>query len=184
MSHKISLNINKTWTLFLDRDGVINVKKEQGYIAKKEEFVFLDGAVEAIAKLNSIFGITVVVTNQQGIGKGLYSHGDLTEIHQNMLQNLKLHGAYINEVYYAPQLEKENHIMRKPNIGMALHAKKDFPQIEFSKSIMVGDSITDMIFAKNCGMYSVFISTKKKRHSNHLVDYQFSSLIEFSNSLL
>ena len=75
------LQIDKQWTLFLDRDGVINRKLDNDYVKKIEEFSFLEGSQEAIATFNLLFGRIVVVTNQQGIGKGLMSKQDLKKVH-------------------------------------------------------------------------------------------------------
>ena len=74
----------------------------------------------------------------------------------------KRSGGRIDSIYHAPQLAEENSIMRKPNIGMALQAKEEFPSINFKKSIMVGDSISDMEFAKNANMFSVLIGQSEE----------------------
>src|SRR5687768_6156000 len=75
--------IDRTWTLFLDRDGVINQNKDESYVFHKGEFEFLPGAVEAIRILSSHFGKVIIVTNQRGIGKGLMTEAALQEIHQH-----------------------------------------------------------------------------------------------------
>lgn len=151
---------DKSWTLFLDRDGVINVRFPGDYVKRVEEFEFLPGAPEAIAKLSGIFGRVIVVTNQQGISKGYYTHNDLAEIHAFMKRAVENAGGKIDAVYYAHQLAQENSPMRKPGTGMALQAKQDFPEIDFSKSIMVGDSESDMEFAHGVGMKAVFVGGK------------------------
>lgn len=171
------LNIDTSWSLFLDRDGVINRKLENDYVKHWMEFEFIDGVLEHFKKLNDVFGTIVVVTNQQGIGKGLYTKEDLEIIHKNMLYELSYHKGTIHKVYYSPYLAAENHIMRKPNIGMALEAKKDFPAIDFAKSIIVGDSISDMEFGRTAGMKTVYIHEEKT--ADPKIDFQFSSLKEF-----
>ena len=95
-----SLNINKDWTLFLDRDGVINKKLENDYVKHWIEFEFIEGTLDALKILNSIFGTIVVVTNQQGIGKGIYRTEDLELIHQNMLYEINYLGGRIDKVYF------------------------------------------------------------------------------------
>lgn len=154
--------IDKTWTLFLDRDGVINKRFVDDYVKTVAEFEFLPGVLEAIARLSRQFGRIIVVTNQQGIGKGLYSTHDLNQIHAYMLAEVKKAGGHIDAVYYAPQLKHENSPMRKPGIGMALQAKKYFPEIEFSRSIMIGDSDSDIDFARNAEMHAVFVGENLK----------------------
>ncbi|MCE3228153.1 MAG: family hydrolase [Bacteroidetes bacterium] len=176
-----NLNIDKNWSLFLDRDGVINKKLDNDYVKHWIEFEFLEGSFEALKTLNATFGKIVVVTNQQGIGKGLYRTEDLELIHKNMLYELTYLGGRVDKVYFSPYLSSENHPTRKPGTGMALQAKKDFPEIDFSKSIIVGDSMSDMEFGRALGMKTVFISEEKKQDSK--IDYQFPSLLEFSKAL-
>lgn len=175
------LNINKDWTLFLDRDGVINKKLDNDYVKHWVEFEFLDGVFDALKKLDTVFGRIVVVTNQQGIGKHLYRVEDLELIHKNMIYEINYLGGRIDKVYFSPYLDSENHPTRKPNIGMALQAKKDFPEIDFSKSIIAGDSLSDMEFGKKAGMRTIFISEEKKKDER--IDLHFRSLIEFAHNL-
>ena len=176
-----SLNINKDWTLFLDRDGVINKKLENDYVKHWIEFEFLDGTLDALKILNSVFGKIVVVTNQQGIGKGIYRTEDLELIHKNMLYEVNYLGGRIDKVYFSPYLDSANHPTRKPGTGMAMAAKKDFPQIDFTKSIIVGDSMSDMEFGRALCMKTVFISEEKRTDSK--IDFNFPSLIEFTLNL-
>lgn len=175
------LNINNSWTLFLDRDGVINKKLDNDYVKHWVEFEFIEGVFEAIKKFNSVFGKIVVVTNQQGIGKNLYRVEDLELIHKNMIYELTYLGGRVDKVYFSPYLNSENHPSRKPNIGMALQAQKDFPEVNFNTSIIAGDSLSDMEFGRNAGMKTIFISEEKKQHET--IDFQFKSLIEFANQL-
>lgn len=170
--------IDKTWTLFLDRDGVINTRIEGGYVRNADEFHFLPGVVDSIARLSAVFGKIVVVTNQQGIGKGLYSHEDLALVHSAMKSEIERAGGRIDAVFYAPNLASENSPLRKPGIGMALNAQKIFPQIDFTKSIMVGDTTSDMLFARNAGMRSVFCSTEPETAA---ADLRVTSLAEFAS---
>lgn len=149
--------IDKSWTLFLDRDGVINVRDFNGYITNIQDFEFIEGSKEAIARFSKVFGRIVVVTNQQCIGKGIISEDKLNEIHAHMLSEIEQVGGKIDKVYFAPQLAAENSIYRKPKSGMADLAKQDFPEINFNKSVIVGDSISDMDFGIDKGMRTVFI---------------------------
>jgi histidinol-phosphate phosphatase family protein len=175
------LNINKSWSLFLDRDGVINHKLEDDYVKNWVEFEFIDESLQALKILNDHFGHIVVVTNQQGIGKRIYRTEDLELIHSNMLYEINYHGGRIDKVYFSPYLAAQNHPTRKPGIGMALQAKSDFPAIDFSKSIMVGDSPSDLLFGRNAGMRTVFIS--ETPHPEINADFRFNSLIEFALDL-
>jgi histidinol-phosphate phosphatase family protein len=172
-----NLNIDNTWTLFLDRDGVINKKLDNDYVKHWIEFEFIEGSIDALKFLKNLFGTIVVVTNQQGIGKRLYRTEDLELIHKNMIYEIAFHGGHIDKVYFSPYLKEENHPTRKPGIGMALQAKEDFPQINFSKSLIIGDSMSDMEFGRKAGMRTIFISEAITESS--LIDFTFVSLNEF-----
>lgn len=175
------LHIDATWTLFLDRDGVINKKLDDDYVKHWIEFEFIDGVHNALKYVNKLFGKIVVVTNQQCIGKGIIRVEDLELIHKNMVYEINYSGGKIDKVYFSPYLASDNHPTRKPGIGMALQAKTDFPEIDFSKSIIVGDSMSDMAFGRNAGMTTVFISDTPT--TDKTIDYQFTSLVEFSKAL-
>jgi histidinol-phosphate phosphatase family protein len=180
------LVIDKSWTLFLDRDGVINVKLEGDYVKKIEEFKFTENAVKAISKAKQLFGKIVVVTNQQGIAKGLYTEEDLNKVHDFMQAQLAKENALIDKIYYCPALNGDIRFnCRKPDIGMALQAQNDFPEIDFSKSVMVGDSISDMEFGRKLGMYTVFIAEDNWRANKYhdLIDVHYSSLYNFTLTL-
>jgi histidinol-phosphate phosphatase family protein len=176
-----NLGIDKSWSLFLDRDGVINKRLENDYVKKLEEFEFLEGVPDALRILSGMFGKIFVVTNQQGIGKGLYSENDLNIIHHYMNDEIEKHGGRFDKVYFSPHLASANHPFRKPGIGMALEAKKDFPEIDLARSIIAGDSISDMQFGRGTGMRTVYIHPILIK--DPLVDFCFPSLLEFSNFL-
>ncbi len=178
-------NIDKSWTLFLDRDGVINHEKKADYILNWQEFKFYDGVTEALHILNNIFGTIVMVTNQKGIGKKLMSVDDLTNIHNNMLQTVAAAGGRVDKIYYCSDLEDASP-NRKPNPGMAYQAKADFASIDFSKSIMVGNKLSDMGFGRNAGIPTVFLATTNPEtpfpHPD--IDARFNSLIEFAKAFV
>lgn len=173
------LNTDRSWTLFLDRDGVINKRLPGDYVKNIGEFEFIEGVTEALKKFNPLFRHIVVVTNQQGIAKGIYTVNELDLIHEHMLTEVNRTGGRIDKVYFAPHLAAENHPMRKPGIGMALAAKKDFPDIDFARSVMVGDSPSDMEFGRAAGMKTVFIGPKEEQKN---ADSCFNSLIDFAAS--
>lgn len=178
-----NFNIDKTWALFLDRDGVINRKIDNDYVRQWKDFKFLPGALDAMKVFNHLFATIVVVTNQQGIGKGVFTENDLNFTHGCMQDIVQQNGGRIDKVYFCPALAGDNNPCRKPNTGMGLQAKKDFPTIDFGKSIIVGDSITDMQFGKSLRMKTVYISPKTSLSSeeNTLVDLQVNSLKQFAD---
>ncbi len=176
--------VNKAWTLFLDRDGVINHESDT-YIFHAREFVFYEGALEALKIFNEIFGTIVIVTNQRGVGRKMMTEGDLLDIHESMLDQITATGGRIDRIYYCTA-DDNDHPHRKPNPGMALLAMKDFPVISKTRSIMVGINMSDMQFGKNAGLYTVLLTTTGTRVElpHPLVDLQFDSLISFARSLL
>jgi histidinol-phosphate phosphatase family protein len=175
------LNIDPSWTLFLDRDGVINKKLENDYVKHWVEFEFIEGSLDALKRIQKFFGRIVVVTNQQGIGKRLYRTEDLELIHRNMLYEIGYHGGRIDKVYFSPYLHEENHPTRKPGIGMALQAKSEHPEIVFSKSVIVGDSMSDMEFGRTAGMRTIFIAPQPV--TDPKIDLCFESLSALADAL-
>lgn len=74
--------------------------------------------------------------------------------------------------------------MRKPEVGMGLKAKEDFPEVDFSKSVMVGDSNSDMLFGKNLGMYNVFVDNHTgEEYDETIVNEKYNSLLSFAESI-
>ena len=170
-------NIDQNTCLFLDRDGVINVMRKNDYVKRVDEFVFIDGVLANFEFLSDVFKKIFVVTNQQGISKGLMTHRDLEAIHDYMATKIFEFGGRIDQIYYCPDLESSGSPNRKPEIGMALQAKSDYPDIELRNSIMVGDSESDMIFAKKAGMLGVLIGDAEPEEC--LADLKFKNFKEF-----
>ena len=179
-----SLSIGRDWTLFLDRDGVINRKIDGDYVRCWEQFEFLPGVIEALCILKNVFGRIVVVTNQRGVGRGIMTEETLRDIHNKMLKIIRREGGKIDAIYYCPHdYEKEECNCRKPKIGMALQAKEDFPDIIFSKSIMVGDSLSDIEFAKRAGMVGVLVGKDYVDYVNLENVLVFRDLYQFASFL-
>ena len=183
----MSINLTKidnTYTLFLDRDGVINHEKHLDYIHTWDEFVFYDGAKEAIAVFAKIFNRIVVVTNQKGIGKGVTRIEDLQLIHKNMVAEIEAADGRIDAVYFCADLEDDSP-NRKPNPGMGLQAVKDFPEINLSKAIMVGNTLSDMKFGRNLGVQTIFLPTTRPEvdFNDDRIDAVYNSLIDFANAV-
>ena len=177
-------NIDYSWTLFLDRDGVINHDKDNDYIRDWNEFRFYNTTLEAMAILTKYFHRIVVTTNQKGVGKGLMTVADLDNIHTNMLAQMQATGGRIDKVYYCSDLADDS-INRKPNPGMAFQAIQDFSDINLSKSLIVGNRISDMGFGRNAGMQTVFVTTTHPEtpFPNPLIDLRFNSLLDFAKAL-
>ena len=171
--------------LFLDRDGVINKRIVGDYVRNLSQWQWLPQSEEAVAVLSHHFERIFVITNQQGIGKGYFSMENVQEIFAFMAENIAPKGGKIDGFYCCPHLKTDNCTCRKPQIGMALQAQKDFPEVDFSQSMIVGDSISDMEFGRNSGMKTVFITTDfvPKENQLHLIDEMYESLWEFAEKI-
>ncbi len=178
------LYIQQDWTLFLDRDGVINHEKKEDYIRNWTEFEFYKESLLALPILAQKFNKIIITTNQKGIGKGLMSADDLALIHQNMTNKIVELGGRIDAIYYCPDLDNAS-INRKPQPGMAYQAKTTFPEIDFKRSIMVGNRMSDMEFGRNAGMHTVYLATTHPEapFPDTKIDYRYDNLFQFAQSI-
>ncbi len=142
--------------IFFDRDGVLN--KEVGYLWEIEKFRWIDGAREAIKFCNERGILTIVVTNQSGIARGMYTSREVDALHDFMQKSLAEVGAHIDAFYYCPHYPegsvKEFSVAcdcRKPKPGMILKACKEF-KIQPAQAILFGDSERDIETAKAAGL--------------------------------
>ena len=145
-------------TLFLDRDGVINQKLEGRYVTNFNEFVFVKNSDLAIRKLHKIFKRILIVTNQQGIGKGIMTEDDLNLLHLQMQRKLNPDFDLIDKIYFCPCLEGDSCNCRKPKTGMLEEAKLDFPEIIIKKSFLIGDSESDIQAGNKFGLKTIKVN--------------------------
>ena len=149
--------------IFLDRDGVLNRKQPEGaYVTSWEQFQWLPGAVEAIARMNRAGMTVMLVTNQRGIALGRFTDAELGHIHRNMRAHLAQHGARVDAIYYCPH-DVGQCQCRKPDIGLFTQACKDFPQVGAHNSVVIGDSHSDMQAGQRMGMSTIFIQGEAER---------------------
>ena len=141
---------------FLDRDGVINV--DSGYVGRWEDFEYLPEAIDGMKQLQSAGFKLLVVTNQSGIARGYYSEDDFLALTKAMTADLSAKGVTLAAVYYCPYLEDADlepyrvaSDLRKPEPGMLLKAAQEH-DIDLSRSIMVGDKVSDMVAAERAGV--------------------------------
>ncbi len=146
--------------LFLDRDGVLNARLPGAYVADPADLEVLEGVEEGLRLLQSLFRYTFIVTNQQGVGKGLMSEADLQRVHEHLLGHLAKAGIRIDAIYCCPDLRDKPGNCRKPAPELALRAKRDFPRVAFGESLMVGDSVSDILFGQNLGMKTARVLTR------------------------
>jgi histidinol-phosphate phosphatase family protein len=177
--------INQDWTLFLDRDGVLNHDVINDYVRNWNQFHFFDTTLPAMKILAEKFSRIIIITNQRGVGIELMSQKDLDNIHLNMIAEIESVQGRIDKIYFCTDTDRLNSTHRKPAIGMGLQAKEDFPEIDFSKSIMVGNNTSDMQFGRKLNMHTVFIDDKKNYNKNPTpeMDLLFDNLFEFAKFL-
>jgi D-glycero-D-manno-heptose 1,7-bisphosphate phosphatase len=162
-------------TVFLDRDGVLNEKMPEGaYVTSPASFRILR---------------VVVVSNQRGIALGLYTVDDVEAIHAAFQQTLSSHGAHIDAFFLCPH-DKGQCNCRKPLPGLFEQATAQFPTITAASSVMIGDSLVDIEFARRLGMTAILISNNSDQptpgieSARRLADLRFSSLHEVVNALV
>jgi histidinol-phosphate phosphatase family protein len=173
--------VDGEWTLFLDRDGVINRRIMDGYVRNWGEWEWLPGVKEAIAQFSQRFGRVIVVTNQRGIARGLMTEVDLAQIHARMMEEVNAAGGRIDAVFHCPEGENSAPC-RKPNPGMLFQAAGRFPDIRWKKCVMVGDARTDMEMAWTVGIFSVFIGSPDEE-LREKVDAVYPGLQEMASAL-
>jgi len=168
-------------TLFLDRDGVINKRIVGGYVTRPEDFLFLPGVPEALRLLRPYFDHIILITNQQGVSKGLFTNEQLEEVHRYMQAELEKETVPMDGIYVCTHLAAEHCACRKPEIGMFVQAQTDYPDIDKAHSIMVGDSASDMQFALNAGIepISVGVDDECLKLSNR----HYKDLLDFANHI-
>ncbi len=178
-------DIDKEWTLFLDRDGVINHEKQNDYIHTWSEFKFYEGVLEAMAIFSKKFKHIVVVTNQRGIGKGITKEEDVIYLHKKMEEEIEDNGGRIDAIYYCKDIDSSS-LCRKPNIGMGMQAVKDISTIDLTKALMIGNTLSDMKFGKNMGITTLFLPTTRPEVNlkDENIDAVYPSLISFARNLI
>jgi D-glycero-D-manno-heptose 1,7-bisphosphate phosphatase len=177
-------------TVFLDRDGVLNLKLPEGrYVSSWSEFQPLPGVPQAIARLNRADLRIVVVSNQRGIALGLYTSEDVRKVHSELQSWLQSQGAHIDAFYFCPH-NKQQCSCRKPLPGLFHQARAEFPDIDAASSIMIGDSLSDIQFGHRLGMRTIFLEGEPGVQkpgvisARRLADLCFPSLSEATDALL
>jgi D-glycero-D-manno-heptose 1,7-bisphosphate phosphatase len=145
--------------IILDRDGVINYDSPD-FIKSPEEWVPLPGSLEAIALLNQLGFTVVVVTNQSGVGRGLFSDATLKAMHAKMLDAVKNVGGTIDRIYYCPHTPDVNCACRKPKTQMFVQVMHDY-HVAAQDVINVGDSLRDIQAGTQMGCKNFLVLTGK-----------------------
>lgn len=182
LSDMVEARAGAQWCLFLDRDGVINRQIVGDYVRSWHDFEWLPHARKALRILRAWAPHVVVVTNQQGVGKGLMSPADVADIHQRMQADLAEDDVKLDDILFCPHLDSSNCDCRKPRPGMVLHWLGEHPTVVPSLSIMAGDSRTDIELAHNVasitgGCDSILVGGRPDLVAN---DVKFDSLSDFA----
>jgi D-glycero-D-manno-heptose 1,7-bisphosphate phosphatase len=180
-------------TIILDRDGVINQDSDE-FIKSVDEWLPIPGSLEALALLHRHDYRVVVITNQSGIARGLFSMATLNDIHRHMLSETRKKGGLIEAVFFCPHGPDDGCTCRKPASGMLKDVASRL-KIEMSGVPAVGDSMRDLLAARDVGALPVLVKTGKgklttrmlkKKDSPIAVDdvISFKDLASFTDALL
>jgi D-glycero-D-manno-heptose 1,7-bisphosphate phosphatase len=147
----------KLISVFLDRDGVINVNRDD-HVKSWDEFVFLPGALEGLGALAVLPVRVIIVTNQSVVGRGIITLAQLNDIHARMVQVIEDHGGRVDRIYVCPHAPCENCVCRKPKPGLLLQAASDC-DLDLSRCFMIGDQEGDVEAARAAGCRAILVST-------------------------
>lgn len=165
---KAQYDFQKKKALFLDRDGIINI--DYGHVHKIEDFKFTDFIFDFCKKYQDEGYLLIVITNQAGIGKGLYKEEDFLKLNQYMIEEFKKQGINIAKVYYCPHKPEDNCDCRKPQPGLFKQAIKDF-NIDTNESVAIGDKLIDLEAAYNAGIKTLYF--KKTKYDEYNVNFNY-----------
>jgi D-glycero-D-manno-heptose 1,7-bisphosphate phosphatase len=169
---------NTAKAVFFDRDGVINRRIFGGYVTKWEEFELLDEVAQTVKAVKDLGYIAIVITNQQGIGKGLMTEEQLHELHEMMQDKLhELEQVRFDDIYYCGDL-KEGSTRRKPSPTMLLEAAEKW-NIDLTQSWMIGDSASDIEAGHAAGTHTAYLVTEHTRElpqADHIL-HKISDLV-------
>ena len=178
--------------VILDRDGVIN-KDSSTFIKTPEEWVPIKGSLEAIARLSQAGYEVVIITNQSGVGRGLFSADMLAQIHVRMIDYVQQYGGKIQSVLFCPHHPNDGCECRKPLDGLYQELASRL-NVNYSGVYSVGDSVRDLLAAKKAGASPVLVKTGNGRKSlkkianepQHELDgtLVFDNLAGFADALL
>ncbi|MFQ5952589.1 MAG: HAD-IIIA family hydrolase [Candidatus Omnitrophota bacterium] len=179
--------------VFIDRDGVINKDPggwtEYSYVTRWEDFHFLPGALESLKKLADSGYKSVIISNQQGVGKGYFTKDALEDVTARMLQEIKKSGGSVAGVYYCTHTKEEDCSCRKPKTGLFTKAGKELGIQDFEGKYYIGDTERDIESGKKVGLKTILvISGKSSREDaekwDHKPDHICSDLMEAVDIIL
>ena len=143
--------------VILDRDGVINHDSDE-YIRTPEQWQPIAGSLEAIAALNRAGFAPVVVSNQSGVGRGLFSAADLQDIHATMMEAVAGAGGHLAGIYHCPHAPEQHCTCRKPATGLVKQMERELGHAALGAPL-IGDKHTDLMLARRVGARPVLVRT-------------------------
>lgn len=152
-----------TPTVFLDRDGVISIFTPNDYVKNWEEFEFIPGAVEGLKTLCNNNYRLVIISNQAGVNKGLFTKESLDRLTEKMLETLKKQGIEIAKIYYCLHTPEENCECRKPRPGFFYKVQEELGNIDLKDTFFVGDSEIDVQAGKAAGTKTILVLSGKTK---------------------
>jgi len=163
LSLRATTNLQPRHAVFIDRDGTLN--EDIGYVSTPDELVLYPWAAEAIRRINDSGLLAIVITNQSGIARGMYSEKTLDAIHSRMIRELAREGAKIDAVYYCPHHPDVGDARyridcecRKPRTAMLEKASREH-RIDLEASYVIGDKASDIKLAENAGARGALVLT-------------------------
>ena len=171
--------------IILDRDGVINEDSDD-YIKSPDEWIPIAGSLEAIGALSQNGFKVIIITNQSGIGRKIFSIEMLNAIHKKMCINLAQYGGVIDGIFFCPCAPEENCNCRKPKSGL-YNEVSDRLQISLENVFCVGDKITDIQAAQNAGARPILVKTVKENDDSGNIPKNipiYDDLLSFVNKVI
>jgi D-glycero-D-manno-heptose 1,7-bisphosphate phosphatase len=145
--------------VFFDRDGTLIYDRE--YMARPAQVELLPGAIELLDCLSGLGFLTVVVSNQSGVGRGLITPGQADAVHRRFTQLLADVGVVIDTALYCPHAPDVDCLCRKPQPGLLLQAAEEH-NIDLSRSFMIGDKVSDCEAGLAAGCKSILFSAESR----------------------
>jgi D-glycero-D-manno-heptose 1,7-bisphosphate phosphatase len=167
----------KNKAFFFDRDGIVNVRLVGDYVKNIDEFEFIPEFFSIFKLIKSLGYLVILITNQQGVGKGLMTNENLEEIHRYMQVKIKQEtGFSFDDIFVSTDLADSGSWRRKPNPGMILEAM-DKNNIDTHNSWIIGDSPSDAIAGKSVGLSTIFVG-KFSKEEQPKADFIFENLAQ------
>jgi D-glycero-D-manno-heptose 1,7-bisphosphate phosphatase len=161
--------LEKQKIVILDRDGTLIENID--YLNDKNLIRFLPGCIEALKLLQQLNYSLFIVTNQSGIGRGIITYSQYTEVTAALMTFLKKHGVKILDVKHCPHVPEDFCKCRKPNIELGLQIIQNY-DINLEQSYVIGDSLTDMEFGANLNLQSILIGNKIERQGSTFLNFK------------